>query len=114
MEIISRIHATFFLNSFLGNDWSKEAPMASAEDNSIGGSGSVQSEAEAKSETGTSTAIKTSIYQELDDAFTTLDQEAELENHNYNFQSGATTLATSMPYSVGNAEGLVYSSPTSI
>ena len=68
----------------------------------------------AKSETGTSTAIKTSIYQELDDAFTTLDQEAELENHNYNFQSGATTLATSMPYSVGNAEGLVYSSPTSI
>ena len=87
--------------------------MASAEDNSIGGSGSVQSEAEAKSETGTSTAIKTSIYQELDDAFTTLDQEAELENHNYNFQSGAT-LATSMPYSVGNSEGLIYSSPTSI
>ena len=43
--------------------------MASAEDNSIGGSGSVQSEDEAKSETGTSTAIKTSIYQELDDAF---------------------------------------------
>ena len=106
---------------FLGNDWSKEAPMASAEDNSIGGSGSVQSEAEAKSETGTSTAIKTSIYQELDDAFTTLDQEAELENNqNYNFQSGAqqqqpTMMATSMPYNnVGNAEGLVYSSPTSI
>ena len=94
--------------------------MASAEDNSIGGSGSVQSEAEAKSETGTSTAIKTSIYQELDDAFTTLDQEAELENNqNYNFQSGAqqqpTMMATSMPYNnVGNAEGLVYSSPTSI
>ena len=86
--------------------------MASAEDNSIGGSGSVQSEAEAKSETGT--GIRTSIFQELDDAFTTLDQEAELENQNYNFQSGAT-MATSMPYSVGNiAEGLVYSSPTSI
>ena len=91
--------------------------MASAEDNSIGGSGSVQSEAEAKSEIGTSTAIKTSIYQELDDAFTTLDQEAELENNqNYNFQSGAQQQpTTSMPYnSVGNAEGLVYSSPTSI
>ena len=99
--------------------------MASAEDNSIGGSGSVQSsEAEAKSETGTGNAIKTSIYQELDDAFTTLDQEAELENqnynfqisgnqNNYNFQSGGT-MATSMPYSVGNADGLVYSSPTSI
>ena len=78
-----------------------EAPMASAED-SLGGS--VQSEAECSAGTKSESGIKASIYQELDDAFTTLDQEI-LETENS--EVAEHTLQPS-------SDGLIYSAPTSI
>ena len=76
--------------------------------NFLGSTAQSEEGAENKSETGA--AIKTTIYQELDDAFTTLDEELENQTNSNQNQTESNQGSNSL----SNNEGLIYSAPTSI